>query len=301
MINDFQHAHIFAEIASTLQAKTERDIYDGDMRYFITNMIDIKNTLQPIRNLSVFAKEMAELDKFGVFTSTFNRVIFNEDSIGEFVNLISNIKYAVEKVAEYIIQNRPPVKPNSIEIKLPPLKNFSELSKIANEFKLAIEQPINMLEDNNNTVEITSVDNGSIWFTIALGSTVAISLIGRICMVALNVKQKKSVAEGYEEYSKSLGIHNDTLKTIADAQAKLVNEYVEVAIAEMSSTYYLNSDVEKHERLRIAIETVSNLYSKNALILPVARDLDIRKQFPTADEVKMLGMPLRQIEKEKGS
>ena len=73
----------------------------------------------------------------------------------------------------------PGIKPDSIRIKLPPTSDFEDLSSISSELHKIFSQSI-YHDDIDGQVEIMSVENGSIWFNVFLGSAAAVTLIAAV-------------------------------------------------------------------------------------------------------------------------
>ncbi|MBS1781383.1 MAG: hypothetical protein JST70_18800 [Bacteroidetes bacterium] len=274
-------------------------IYDtsmgSDKPYLVKGIKKLKEAVIELEETGYFQGEISELRRSFLYQT-------NEDSLRTTSSLILPIERLVNELivglrylVGYIAQLPKLVATNNIDIRLPETKDFDHLSKVANEFKKVIDIPVSDLPDGE-PIEIISAEPGSIWLTVALHTGAAIGLVGAICKAAVYLKQKNAAANTFIEYAKGLHNHNDYLKAIQDGQKKLIDEYVATTTAEISNDFYQDLNIEKQNRLKLAIETMENLYQKGAIVLPSANDLALQKQFPTMSEIQLLTSGMNQIE-----
>lgn len=198
------------------------------------------------------------------------------------LNLIDSLRDAAKMLLE-VIKEETEYPNNSLLIKLPKLNSFEELSKIANDFKIAIEMP---LHDSNETLKIEKAEEGSIWITVVT-SLAGIGLISKLVNVALKIAKVSAQLKMHHQQSRTIGLKNDLLETILEQQKTFLKHNLE---EETKTIFDPSIDPESFKRYKTSVEMLSDLIERGAEIKPAAiEDEETNKNFPDFKEVNLLG------------
>lgn len=184
---------------------------------------------------------------------------------------------------------------DSLRIKLPPVKDFDDVAKVMNELKRAISIPVSD-EAIGGRVEIERAESGSIWLLIALGTPVALRLIGELCWAAKVIERKERENEFIAQQVKEYSLDNELKESLLQAQKKLINDLVESQAINIQQQLYNNREHEQTQRLILSITTISDLYHKGAEFHPaLSAPESVSNLFPNTKNQELLESKIKQI------
>ncbi len=99
-------------------------------------------------------------------------------ALNNFTNNLTVLKTLSENFLKTLNKTLPAEDINSVNIKLPPVNDFEELSDVSKKIHIALSQVLYNDEIKGQT-KIVSVENGSIWFNVFVGST-ALTLVASL-------------------------------------------------------------------------------------------------------------------------
>ena len=178
-------------------------------------LINLRESIKMLENIVFLTPEVNALKKTSLFESYSDQQYFTSTINSIITNNIAKLKIGIEYLLRYDNQIENPE--NGLFIKLPEIQNFEDLTKVSNELKKAIEIPI-IDQNDGGYIKIETAESGSIWLIISIGSLSAVNLIGAICWSAAVIRKKKAEAKIFEEHAKTLGLKNESLQTVIDAQ-----------------------------------------------------------------------------------
>ena len=234
-------------------------------------------TFEGLNNLRPLLLQVREFDLFSTFTEPLiNSIIFSSSqdrmSIinGEAYQITNNLKQLKTLLTEFqdqLIKIVPEEDVNSINIKFPEIKDFDELSKISREFHLSPTQII-LNDEIDGQTKITSVENGSIWFTVFLGSATAVAVIASVTWSATIIYKKYLECCLLEQQIRGLNIKNESLEDIVAAQKADTELVIQAEAEHIQSEYFRNNAPENIERIKKSITNFAELINKGAEIQP---------------------------------
>jgi hypothetical protein len=186
--------------------------------------------------------------------------------------------------------------PNSLSIRLPDVNDFNDLSEASKDFHKILSQSI-LDEEIGGEVKITSVENGSIWLEVFVGSSAAVTVIGGLAWAAAVVYKKIQEGRIIEQHVISLKIKNESLKEIQEKQAELLSELVNAEAANLVNENFSDNKPEKIERIKLSIKLLSDLLEKGAEIHPALNQPEkVKNLFPDMKNLLSLESRIKKLE-----
>ena len=109
------------------------------------------------------------------------------------------------------------------------------------------------------------------------------------------IKKKRAEAKIFEQHTRTLELKNDAISLFLDAQKTQLNNILDAEANAIADKNYNHNDPETIERLKLSINTVSDLMDKGVKILPVNEDQEIQKQFPDYSKLNLIESSIKQI------
>jgi len=197
-----------------------------------------------------------------------------------------------------------PIKENSILIKLPEVKDLNDLAASAEAFNKILSQVI-LDEEIGGQIQIESVESGSIWLEIFVGSVKAVSLIAAIAYSAALAYREIQKGLYISESRRTKKIENDQLEALQKAQQLLLNHLIEAEAQNINAEFFSNDSPERIERIKLAINILSVEIQKGAEVKPsLNAPSEISKLFPDFKNLLALVSRVKEIpdrkDKKKG-
>lgn len=166
-----------------------------------------------------------------------------------------------------------------LQIKLPEeTTSFGELSKVANQLKLALEQSVHSINIEGGIVELKSAQPGSIWLIVKLGA--AISFVGKLLNKAVFICNEMQKSAANETYLKQIGANQEHLEQMQQLSQKHLKAIIEAQAKALLEGEMKPDDPVLIQTLELSLTTVIELQSKGAKFLPVSKDPNVKQLFP---------------------
>jgi len=253
----------------------------------LSNLIEIRNMLNSLWDLNLFSEVVNKLRSSAVFTSSENslRIVGKEAvMIDSDLNLLKSL---ITNFLTVLIETVPEESIDSINIKLPPVNDFDELSKVSRDIHLAISQVIFNDEINGQT-KIVSVENGSIWLNVLVGAT-AVSVIASLVWSGAVIYKKILEGKLLEQQIRGLKVKNDSLEDILKAQKAETDLLIIAESEHVNSEFFTENKPENIEKIKNSITIFAELISKGAEIQPaLVAPENVSNLFP--DPTNLIGL-----------
>lgn len=291
-MNFIEYYNEINEALPTLSFNTKYLSNNETYNYEATDLKKLRRSINIIEHIPYIQSEIDEIKKSWLFTSSSDtaKLTFSQNNAVE--NPLKSITFKLDFIQQLAQSSKMFGNKDVLLIKIPEINSFDNLSKYATDFKKAIEIPI--VDSNSGDVKILSADEGSIIFYVSVGTGVAMTLIGRICWAAAVMKRKRAEANIFEQHAKTLELKNDALKSLVDAQKIQLKNILDAEAQQIANNTYDNKDPETIERLKLSINTVSELIDKGVQILPANND-EMQKTFPDYKNLDLIESSIRQI------
>lgn len=241
------------------------------------------NEIKLIRDSAIFTTAKDNLN----LNSTEGRLLKNQ--VDEIVKLTNALHNTISEISgESNI--------DSISIKLPPINDFEDLAKVSSELHKILTQAI-VNDEINGQVRIDSVENGSIWLDIYLGSAAAVSLVGSLSWAAAVIYKKVQEGKIFEEHAKSLSIKNDSLQEIQKKQKEALAIMIDAEARNLYDENFSGNNNEQIERLKNSIKLLSNLIEKGAEVHPALNQPEkVKNLFPKMNQLQTVESKIKKLE-----
>ncbi len=252
-----------------------------------SNLISIRQTINEIQELNIFEYFVMTLKTSAIFTSSANEMSIQQGEANVIISNLNSLKTLSENFLNTLTKTLPEEDPDSINIKLPQVNDFDELSNASKQFHIALTQVIFNKEINGET-KIVSVENGSIWFNVFVGLS-AVTVIASLAWSAAVIYKKIQEGRLLEQQVRSLKVKNESLDDILVAQKAETQLMIEAEADHINSEYFKENAAENIERIKNSITILADLIGKGAEIHPALQAPEnVSNLFP--DVKNLLGL-----------
>jgi hypothetical protein len=280
---------------SKLNFKTTYVTGSTEKPYIGNGLIILRECIKMLENIDLLTPEINELKKSILFQTYSDEQYFTASDNTKITIIVDKLKIGIEYLLRYSKQIDNPQ--NGLFIKLPEIQTFEDLSKVSNDLKKAIEIPV-IDQNDGGYVKIETAESGSIWLIISIGSLSAVNLIGAICWSAAVIRKKKAEAKIFEEHAKTLGLKNESLQIVIDAQKIQIKNIIEAEAEEIAKGHYKLNDPEVINRLKLSLNTVNDLIDRGTQILPSSDNKETIKSFPDYSNLNLIESAIKKLQSE---
>lgn len=256
----------------------------------VSNFVAAFEAIKRLENIEFLTEEIS------VFKSM--PELYNNISSEDFFRIGSKQYEALREAVNNVVEKRKLVtrltnqslgeeSENSINVKLP---NYDELDKIIkffqdlnNIFTMTI-----MDERVGGKVEVEAFESGSLWITISVGTTAALTLLSQIVNAALKLKNNHYETEKVKMHTQAIGVSVDFMKHLEaqiSEQANLLTASYAKEILE-SNEDIKNSNKEYVGRLEQSLKTMSRLLFEGAEIHKTLTSSNVNVSFPIYNQLE---------------
>jgi hypothetical protein len=151
-------------------------------------------------------------------------------------------------------------------------------------------------------MEIRSLDKGSVWLHLFVGSVQAVGFVGSIAWSAAVVYKKFQEGRLVEQHVEALKIKNEALKQIQEAQEKLLKDVVEAEAKHLEKEIFGDEEnPDRLERIKHAIRLMQELLEKGAEVHPaLMAPENVKNLFPDFKKLGSVESKIKQIAEKTG-
>jgi hypothetical protein len=253
----------------------------------LSGLNGIRPVLNDIESLQLFAGTIKGLKSSVIYTSSMDDMNAQVGEGNSVNNQLTLLKTLVQNFLEVLLKTVPEENIDSVNIKLPDLNDFDDLSKISRDLHLALTQVV-INEDIKGETKITSVENGSIWINVFVGAT-AVTVIASLAWSSAVIYKKIQEGRMLEQQVRGLKVKNDSLEDILKAQKKETDLALQAEAEYVNSEHFKNGSPENIERIKNSIGILAELINKGAEIHPaLVAPENVANLFP--DPTKLIGV-----------
>ncbi len=248
---------------------------------------NIRIVVNDIKSLNLFDGIVASLGKSAIYTTANDQMTIQMQEGREIVGNLTLLKTLSTNFLNVLLTTVPEEDVNSINIKLPPVNDFDELSKVSREIHLGLTQVI-FNDDINGQTKIISVENGSIWLNVFVGAS-AVTVIASLVWASAVIYKKILEGKLLAEQVRGLTVKNDSIEDILKAQKAQTDLMIQAEAEHISSEHFRENTPENIERIKNSITTFAELIGKGAEIHPaLVAPENVSNLFP--DPTKLIGV-----------
>jgi|HubBroStandDraft_2_1064218.scaffolds.fasta_scaffold291954_1 hypothetical protein len=152
-------------------------------------------------------------------------------------------------------------------------------------------------------MEIRSIDKGSIWLHLYVGSIQAVGFVGSLAWSAAVVYKKFQEGRLVEQHVEALKIKNEALKQIQEAQERLLKDVVEAEAKHLEKEIFGGEEnPDRLERIKHAIRLMQELIEKGAEVHPaLMAPENVKNLYPDFKKLGSVESKIKQIAEKTGS
>lgn len=253
----------------------------------ISSLNGIRQVLNDTQSLNLFDTIIINLKASVIFTSANDSMNVQGAEAQSIISQLTLLKTLIQNFLDVLIKTVPEENLDSINIKLPPVNDFDELSKVSREIHLGLTQVI-INEEINGQTKIVSVENGSIWLNVLVGTaavTVVASLVWSSAVIYKKILEGKLLAEQI----RGLKVKNESMEDVLKAQKAETDLMIQAEAEHINSEHFKENVPENIERIKNSITTFADLIGRGAEIHPaLVAPENVSNLFP--DPTKLIGV-----------
>jgi len=254
----------------------------------LSNLNSIRSVVDNIANIGLFSNLTDSLKKSVIYTTVNNQMTVQYSEGVQIDNDFVYLKTLCSNFLEVLIKTIPSEDINSINIKLPPISDFDELSKVSREIHIGLTQVIYSDEIQGET-KIVSVENGSIWLNVFVGSAAALTLIASLIWSSAVIFKKFQEGKLLAEQVRGLKVKNESLEEILKAQKAATELMIQAEAEHIQSEHFKDNEPENLERIKNSISIFAELIGRGAEIQPaLVAPENVSNLFP--DPTNLIGL-----------
>jgi len=260
------------------------------------NLINFRIGINLLEETALLTDAILDIKQSGIFSTTQDELVLNLPEGRKLRVPMLNLIKLVNALNQTFLELSGKTRENSVSIKLPNVNDFDDLAKTSNTFQTILTQSI-INNEIKGQIKIDSVENGSIWLDIYLGSAPALALVGGLAWSAAVVFKKIQEGRIIEQHVKSLNIKNESLKEIKDAQKKAIDLMIDAEANQLYSENFKTADNhEQIERLKHSIKLLSEQIDKGAEIHPALNAPEnVTNLFPDMKHLELVESRIKKL------
>ena len=286
--------NIFSDIIKELNFEYKEN--PNNAVTLFTKLTGFRNAINKLETTGLLTKEVKELHSSVIFTTNRDNASLNTKEARELIIKTDNLYNLVSSLDSTFKEIGGEVNDNSISIKLPEVTDFEDLSKFSSDFHKILNQSI-VNDEINGQVRIDSVENGSIWLDVYLGSSAAVTLIGSLTWSAAVIFKKLKEGQLIEQHVRSLEIKNDSLKEIQEKQKQALDLMIDAEAKSLYNENFKGDNNEQIGRLKLSVKMLSSLIEKGAEIHPALNQPEkVTNLFPDMKKLNAIESRIKKLE-----
>ena len=287
---------LLKEALSNLKFKYEEPKQGATTISVFSDLDQYRNGISILEESDLFKKETDSIRNSPVFKTAKDFINLNVQEGRALRPQLDELFRIASAVTQTIEQIGGDTKEDSISIRLPDVSDFEDLSKFSADFHKILNQTI-VNDQINGQVRIDSVENGSIWLDVYLGSAAAVSLIGGLAWASAVVYKKIQEGRLIEKHVESLGVKNASLKEIQLKQKEALDLMIDAEANNLYNENFEGDNNEQIERLKLSIKMFSELIDKGAEIHPALNQPEsVKNLYPKMENLQSLESKVKKLE-----
>ena len=254
--------------------------FDNTNKKF-SNLNNFRMLVEAIESIPVARQQVAQLKKSFIFSRSVDEVDYEGGDNWSIYSTANELIVILKGLRELAAQIVPVQNSETISIKLPEERDFTEVIKDLSAINSAISQNV-LNEKISGVVVVKSWQPGSLWIDLYLGSPAAVGLVGGIAWSAAVVRKKWHEGTIMENIAGSMDIKNQMLEILRDGVKEHVKLVVESEAKNLLAHNFAEDDNrEQIERLKLGIKTFADLIERGAEVHPaLTAPENVKNLFP---------------------
>lgn len=277
--------------------EASKDPSDG--YWNINNIYALQDNLKFFKNREIGLHLIEKIENY-LKGNWGDQIKLGEGDKNFFVNTVKELKSIIVNIILYNMNFVTQEDDDFILIKIPDnVTDFEDLKNISDDLHKVFSQTI-VNEEIEGKIDIKGAENGSIWLEIAVGSTIAVGVIGKLFYSALIIYREKLKNEKIKEEIRSLKIANDASQIVVEAFDANIKNLTKLEATNIVDEDYIKGVINKNEqikRVELALNILVPLIPRGLQIEASSKaDENTKKLFPKIEDLPSLLSRIKQIE-----
>lgn len=278
----------------------------------IANFNDLKEAINVLKSVKISTDTISKIENFEYYNRTESDITIASKHAEMIMSEVTTLKNNLEETEKSIksILNKPEIyddeycetEEHSIFVKLPDTNNLGDLAKNIAIYDKILSQSI--LDANvGGKIELKTVEPGSIWLDICLGSIAAVKLVGAITWASAVILKKHNEAKYTKELVISKAKDNEEKELILKYQERLLDIYIESETENIINEHYINTenqngmDNEKFARLKNVLDMLFEQMKKGSEIVPALTESEkVENLFPDMKNIPLIESKIKKLD-----
>jgi len=267
----------------------------------IGDLVDFRRAIDTLRKTNIFEKNLSQISQFqSVLESAEDLLVFPKIDSQKLLGHVNALKQKAIGINEALSELLPIQSDKTLSIKLPPIKDFSQLSKISERLDKLFDQlfsPISL----KGKIEVQNFDTGSEWVEVVFESTKALSILASVAFAAIHIKRERLKNDNLREDIRRKNLSNNLYETLSkELDSELKSNLSQNAIEIAKEACDNPPDHEYTERVKYCINEMKDLVDSGMrLFLTKDAEPGIQSRFPDFSKplIEQMIPEIKKIEK----
>jgi hypothetical protein len=258
-----------------------KESLDFSTDHIVGNLSGFKTLMSKINDLPLFKAPRERLLGSSIYTTSGDTIKLQDPEYNDIYVMHSNIVNGISALLDVFKDLLPPENADSVSIRIPDPADFNEAVEFQSDFLIAISQ--NVLNPQiGGKITLTGWGPGSFRFTLNLGSSQAVGLVGGMARAATKALQKHQEGKKFEPMVKGLDVKNEAIQEVLRGLQVYVNSLLGSEAKNLHAKNFGGSaDPEQEGRLLHGMKILMGLIDKGAEIHPSSKASEsVRNLFP---------------------
>lgn len=185
---------------------------------------------------------------------------------------------------------------NAINIKVPNINDFDDLAEISSTLQTILSQVI-INDEINGEIQIRSVENGSIWIEVGLGTVKAVSIIGSLTLGAALAYKRIQEGRLMAAKAEKMNMENDRYKKLREHEDAHIELLMEIEAKAVECEFFNIHENDRYNRIKHSLKLLTDLMTDKGVEIHPALNApeEVKAIFPNLKNLATLERQVKKI------
>jgi hypothetical protein len=270
--------------ANNLQVPAEG--ISGTTNYRVSGIQSAFSAVKKIEETGVLQTEVQRVLSSIVFETNLDSLVIDHGNYSVLTSSLTTLRERSTSLFNALHDLIQDDSQETVSFKLPDLIKFDELSHLIEDLKKILEQSF-VNEYINGKVDFQGFDRGSAWMELAVGSLLAVQILGGMVKFIQDLIDFQQKHKAKEIILKDLDVQADARKQISEALKKELDLFTEQGTQSLLRQAGIPEDNnELKKRFEYSIKTLSEWIERGLEVHPsLTAPLETQRLFPDAERI----------------
>ena len=274
-------------------------VYAPNSSMMLTNLNRFKELINKIEEyeLDFYNDVIEKLYKSPIYSTTQNDISFS--TVQAASNVYFDSKYIVDSLNSLLLvfsKILPTPNENELSIKFPTTQNLEDLLKDMSKIEKQLSIIVNDKEIDTY-IQLSKWEYGSYWVDIAIGTSLAISLIGSISWSAAYISTLIKKDKEQLLYLQKIEADVQMLQAIKDKQLAYLDKLYENEVLNIQENYFNNQENnERNKKIKDTIKLFADIIQRGGEFQPsLISPKEMKESYPDFKNIEHIPSKVLQI------